>query len=169
MEKVCAMLHDSDLLKFLWAEVTAHAVYLKTRTWTRAIGNTMPYEILYGCKLDVGNLHLWGCKVRVHNPGGSKLDSRSSVGRWMGFDAETKDGHRIYWPEKRMVSVERSVKFNFPPEEVIIGILPLEGERNDNERLMAIEPERREVITEPSDVEETQVIPEVEEGRGKHI
>jgi hypothetical protein len=96
----------------------------------------------------------------------------------MGFDTETKDGHRIYWPEKRMVSVERSVKFNFPPEEVIIGLLPLEGERNDNERLTAIEPEMREAITKPSDVEETevvpdveetQVVPEVEEGRGKRI
>jgi hypothetical protein len=34
----------------------------------------------------------------------------------MGFDAETRDGHRIYWPERRTVTV---VKFNFEPEEVV--------------------------------------------------
>ena len=28
----------------------------------------------------------------------------------MGFDDETRDGHHIYWPERRMVTVERSVK-----------------------------------------------------------
>jgi hypothetical protein len=30
LEKVHAMLHASGLLKFLWAEVVVHAVYLKT-------------------------------------------------------------------------------------------------------------------------------------------
>ena len=50
----------------------------------------------------------------------------------MGFDAESRDRHRIYWPEKRKVSVERNVKFNFGPEEVVVGSLPLEGEEEDN-------------------------------------
>src|ERR1700679_873998 len=128
------MLHDSDLLRFLWAEAVAHAVYLKNRTWTRALGDTTPYEILHGCKPNLGNLQPWGCRVRVHSPKGSKLDSRSSVGRWMRFDAETKDGHRIYWPEKKAVSIERSVKFNFEPDDVVVGVLPLEGEKIDDER-----------------------------------
>ena len=90
LEKVRAMLHESDLPKFLWAEAISHAVYLKNRTWTRAIGETTPYELLNGQKPNLGNLHPWGCRVRVHNTGGSKLDGRSSVGRWMGFDAETR-------------------------------------------------------------------------------
>lgn len=34
LKKVRAMLHDSGLPKFLWAEATAHAVFLKNRTWT---------------------------------------------------------------------------------------------------------------------------------------
>src|ERR1700678_2242173 len=46
LEKVRAMLHESSLPKFLWAEATAHPVYLKNRTWTRTLGNTTPYEIL---------------------------------------------------------------------------------------------------------------------------
>ena len=134
LEKVRAMLHETDLPKFLWAEAMAHAVYLKNRTWTRTIGDTTPFELLNGQRPNIANLQPWGCKVRVHDATGSKLDGRSSVGRWMGFDAETRDGHRIYWPERRTVSVERSVKFNFEPEEVVVGVLPLEGERKPVER-----------------------------------
>jgi len=128
LEKVRAMLHESDLPKFLWAEATAHAVYLKNRTWTRTIGNTTPYEILHGHKPDLADLHPWGCNVRVHDKGGSKLDGRSKIGRWMGFDGDTRDGHRVYWPERRAVTVERSVKFNFEDENVVVRVLPLEGE-----------------------------------------
>ena len=135
------MLLDSGLPKFLWAEAVSHAVYLKNRTWTRTIGNTTPYKILYARKPNIGNLHPWGCKVRVHREVDSKLESHSFIGRWMGFDEDTRDGHRIYWPEKRKVSVERNIKFNFDAEEVVVGSLLLEGEILDNERLMAIEPD----------------------------
>ena len=45
----------------------------------------------------------------------------------MGFDAKTKDGHHIYWLEKRSVTMERSVKFNFE-DEIEISILLLEKE-----------------------------------------
>src|ERR1700678_2370805 len=106
LEKVRAMLHESNLPKFLWAEATTHAVYLKNRTWTRTIGDTTPFELLNGHKPNVGNLQPWGCKVRVHNTTGTKLDGHSSIGRWMGFDAETRNGHRIYWPERDRKSVE---------------------------------------------------------------
>jgi hypothetical protein len=119
LEIVRAMLHDSGLPKFLWAEAMSHAIYLRNRTWTRAIGNTTPYKLLNGRKPDLTGIQPWGCKVRVHDTDGSKLDSRSKVGHWVGFDPNTKDGHRIYWPEKRSISVERSVKFNFDDEIMV--------------------------------------------------
>ena len=132
----------------------------------------MPYKILHGHKPNLVNLQPWGCKVRVHDPKGSKLDGRSSVGRWMGFDAETRDGHRIYWPERRVVSIERSVKFNFKPNDVVVGVLllqgvlPLEGEETDNERLTTIESEKQLVVIETPDVE---VDDPITQGRGKCI
>jgi Reverse transcriptase (RNA-dependent DNA polymerase)/gag-polypeptide of LTR copia-type len=172
LDKVRAMLHDSGLPKFLWAKATAHAVYLKNRTWTRTIGETTPYELLNGRKPNIGNLHPWGCKVRVHDTSGSKLDGHSSIGRWMGFDAETKDGHRVYWPGKRTISVERNVRFNVEPEEVVVGVLPLEGENtadDEGERLTANEPERHNVDNETSDAEIPAAVPKATEGRGKRI
>ena len=146
MEKVHAMLHNSGMLKFLWAEAVVHAVYLKNRTWTCTIGYTTPYEILYGHKPNIGNLHPWGCKVQVSREVNSKLESHSFVGRWMGFDEESRDGHRVYWPEKRKVSIKRSVKFNFKPDEVIIGDLPLKGVQSVDKCLSAIEPETMDQV-----------------------
>jgi len=60
---------------------------------------------------NISGLHEWGSKVCVHDSTGSKLDGRSKVGRWIGFD-EASDTHRIYWSEKRPVTVKRSVKFD---------------------------------------------------------
>jgi transposase InsO family protein len=151
LEIVRALLHSSGLPKFLWAEAVSHAVYLRNRTWTRAIGIATPHELLTGRKPNIASLQPWGHKVRVHDTGGSKLDGRSKVGRWVGFDPDTKDGHRIYWPDKQSVSVERSVKFNFD-DEMVVRILPREGENGSNEQELDTEP--NEILTpdKPSEV-----------------
>ena len=89
----------------------------------------------------------------------------------MGFDAETKDGHRVYWPEKRRVSVERSVRFNVE-EEVIVDVLPLEGENMpeiDDERPTINNADNRDVDNVIPDAEIPNPVPEVVEGRGKRI
>ena len=126
------MLHDSQLPKFLWGEALNYAVYLKNRTWTRALKGTTPFEVLTGSKSDLSNVHPWGCHVWVHDDSGSKLDGRAKEGRWVGLDEESH-GHRIYWAAKRSVTVERSVKF--VPDEVSVGEnIPLEGEEKLDEK-----------------------------------
>ena len=135
-----------------------------------------PYKLLNSHKPNIKDLHPWGCKVRVHHDSESKLEGRSRVGRWMGYDEETKDGHRIYWPERRTISIERSVKFNFN-DEVVVGVLPLKGEKaagNDEgvERLTTTETENRDLDIETSDPPEHEnpvTVPEASEGRGKRI
>ena len=70
----------------------------------------------------------------------------------MGFDTETKDGHCIYWPEKRSVTVKRSVKFNFKDEiEISIPILPLGKDK----------PEMLPVVTSDEDVEKMDEVAEI--------
>jgi hypothetical protein len=141
LEKVRAMLHESHLPRFLWGEALMHAVYVKNRTWTQSLNNTTPFELLTGAKPDMSNMHVWGSRVWVHDTNGTKLDGRVKEGRWVGFDEESK-GHRIYWVEKRSVTVERSVKWL--PEEVGIGGVPLEGELEDFD-----EPEQPEASDNP--------------------
>ena len=84
----------------------------------------MPYEIFFGKKPDLTGIHPWGCKVHVHDTSGNKLQGHSKIGAWMGYDEES-NAHRIYWAEKRSITVEHSVNFNFE-DEVTIALL--EGE-----------------------------------------
>ncbi|KAJ3985212.1 hypothetical protein F5890DRAFT_1409861, partial [Lentinula detonsa] len=65
---------------------------------THVLGNITPHEVLLGVKPNLSNLHPWGCRVRVHNTSGTKLDGRATEGRWVGFDEESY-AHCVYWPE----------------------------------------------------------------------
>jgi hypothetical protein len=120
LEHVRAMLHQSGLPKNLWAEAVQHAVWIKNRTSTKALGNITPYERLYGEKLNFADLPEWGQDVWVHSPGGSKLDARAKQARWIGYDADSTHAHCIYWPGTKRVSVERNVKFVSPYVSIYI-------------------------------------------------
>jgi hypothetical protein len=39
------------------------------------------------------------------------LDARGLLARWVGYDDESPHAHRVYWPEKHSITVERDVKF----------------------------------------------------------
>ena len=56
MSSACAMLHDLNLLKCLWAEAYATVTYTCNRTPTKALGGCTPYEARYGSPLDVADL-----------------------------------------------------------------------------------------------------------------
>ena len=111
LERVRAVLHHSQLPKNLWGEAVNFIVWLKNRTTTRALGKTTPYEQLYGSKPDLGGVPEWGQRVWVHQDSGSKLDGRATEARWVGFDSDSTHAHRVYWPGKNSVSVERNIKF----------------------------------------------------------
>lgn len=124
--KVHAMLHDSQLPKFLWKEAVLHATYLKNCTLICVIGDTMPYKVFEGTKLNLSALVPWGCKAYIHSTGVTKLDSCTVIGYWVGFDKKSCV-HCIYWLECRNVTVEHSIYFNIKYPNVITEV-PLEGE-----------------------------------------
>ena len=111
VERVRAILHHADLPKNLWGEAILFAVWLKNRTSTKALGNVTPYEKLYGNKPNLAGVPEWGQAVWVHSSQGSKLDARANEARWVGYDRDSTHAHRIYWPKKHSVSVERDIKF----------------------------------------------------------
>ena len=111
LERVRAMIHGTDLPRNLWGEAINHAVWLKNRTSTRALGNVTPYKRLYGSKPYLGGVPEWGQRVWVHDNTGSKLDSRANEARWIGFDSDSPHAHRVYWMGKNTISVERNIKF----------------------------------------------------------
>src|SRR5882724_9737193 len=111
LEKVHAMLHSAQLPKYLWGEALMHAVWLKNRTSTKALADSTPLESLTSIKPDMSSLQEWGRRILVHDSTNSKLDGRAKVGKWVGYDTENR-ASRIYWPDKRSVSVERNIKFD---------------------------------------------------------
>ena len=155
LEKVRAMLHGPGLLKFLWGEAISHAVYLKNRTATKALEGKTPYEVFHGAKPNLRGLPEFGARVWVHNPDGSKLDGRSVVGRWVGYD-EDSSGHRIYSPDTRTVSIQHSIKFDSGEVNVYLPqVGSIEGERVKS----SIEQSTRSSVQEPARVTDTDVDP----------
>jgi hypothetical protein len=134
LERVRAVLHQSDLPKNLWAEALHFAVWLKNCTSTRALGNnTTPYEKLYGNKPNLSGVPEWGQAIWVHFGTGSKLDARGIEAHWVGYDAKSTHAHRVYWPYKNSVTIEHNIKFASPYVTIhsrppgIITPLPIHG------------------------------------------
>ena len=58
---------------------------------------------------------------------GLKLDGRTAIGHWVGFDEESS-GHRIYWHERWSVLIKTSAKFDNKAEILLPNSVPLEGD-----------------------------------------
>ncbi|RXW11527.1 hypothetical protein EST38_g14328 [Candolleomyces aberdarensis] len=125
-----ALLIQSKLPTFLWAEAIRFSVWLHNRQFTTSVPTLKtPYEIVTGSKPNLSTLHPWGAKVLVKDLKAGKLQSRVREGRYLGPDEESL-GSRIYWEGKRSITVEREVFFNIPDA----GSVSVEGETgSDNE------------------------------------
>src|SRR5260370_20436275 len=106
LEWVRAILHHSQLPKFLWGEATHFIVWLKNRTTTRALGKINPFEQRYASKPHLGGVPEWGQHVWVHQDSGSKLDGRAAEARWVGFDTNSTHAHRVYCQRTHPRSVD---------------------------------------------------------------
>lgn len=122
-----ALLIGSGLPKHLWAEAFNHFVWIRNRVPHRALQGRSPYEFVHGSKPNLGGIQAFGATVWVKDLEANKLESHAKVGRFVGYDEESK-GYRIYYPEKRWVGIERNVRFN--PDEILIsdGDVGSEGE-----------------------------------------
>ena len=110
-EWIWALLHASGLPKFLWGEAARHVVWLLNRTTTKAVERMTPFEAAFGKKPDLKGVREWGEKTYVRVEGGTKLGGRVKEGCWLGVDDESK-GVRIYWPDTKLVTVERNVYYD---------------------------------------------------------
>ena len=120
VECVRAILHQSGLPATLWAEALHFIVWVKNRTLTRVLGNVTPHEKLTGQKPNIAGVPKWGQRVWVHTTMNSKLGACGVIAHWVGYDRDSTHAHRIYWPGKNKVSVERNVKFTAGTEVISI-------------------------------------------------
>jgi hypothetical protein len=182
LELARAMLFDSGLPMFLWAEATNHARWITNRSPTRALDGKSPFESRFKKKPDMRKLVPFGTRawVKIHNAG--KLERRAKLGFFVGYDDEST-GFRIYYPERRTVGVEREVTFDVSPRETIE--VPLDdipvfrpngspAEKDGNVPVAGEEKADREIRDEPrldGEIEgepenrEAEELPEETEGR----
>ena len=112
-----SLLIGAGLPKFLWAEAFHHASWIKFRSPHSTLPGTTLYEFVHKQKPNLEHLHEFGATVYVKDLSAGKLDTQAKVGKFVGYDNESK-GYRIYWPEKRSVTIEREVRFNL--DEILI-------------------------------------------------
>ena len=122
-ECIRVLLHASGLPKSLLGEAARHVVWLLNRMTTKAVDGMTPYEAAFGKKLNLSGVREWGDKVWVRVEAGDKLGGRVKEGRWMGIDEQSK-GVRVYWPDKRNVTIERNIYY----DETCTSVSRFEGE-----------------------------------------
>lgn len=165
-----AMLDDSGLPESFWGHAALYAIWLRNRTPTKKTAPRSPLEVATGERPDLRRARQFGCRVYVRVHDGSKLDDRGQEAVWVGPSAETEDGHKIYWPGKRTVTVERNVRFSdgaqFPLEQGESGtapsdLIPTAG------ALDCAQPVKSSVPATSGDVREGDAEGEEEEHRGQ--
>jgi len=107
---VRAALSSSRLPHWTWGYALDYCVHIWNRTPHKPIGMKTPFEMRFNKQPDLSNIHPFGCIVYVTKKPTSKLEERGLEGRWIGLDP-TSNGHRIYWPSRRTISVEQDIVF----------------------------------------------------------
>ena len=109
---VQVMLHDSGLLKCLWAEAFSTVTYVHNRMPMKALDGLTPYEVLHGTKPNLTNLHAFGTLCAIVEPTAKlkKLDDWVRMCFVMGYKY-SGGGYRVWDPEKRVIVKSRDVVF----------------------------------------------------------
>ena len=113
VEMMRAMLAESDLPQYIWAEALSTAVYLRNRSPTRAVKDKTPFEALFGRKPNVEHIGVFGCVgySLVPKDERRKLDVVAKRCVLVGYGSEVK-GYRLFDPERQKVRYSRDVRFN---------------------------------------------------------
>ena len=88
-----------------------HSTWLQNRTPAWANDGKSPYQVKTQKKLNIAGIQESGATAYVKDLKARKLDARAKKGQFVAYDSESK-GYRIYWPEKRSITVEHNVVFN---------------------------------------------------------
>jgi hypothetical protein len=110
-ECACALLLASGLPCFLWEEAMKHSAWLQDRTPARALNGKTPYGMGHKKKPHLAGIQEFGAAAYVKDLSARKLDAQAKKGCFVGYNSEFKD-YRIYWPEKRSITVKQNVVFN---------------------------------------------------------
>ena len=72
-----------------------HSTWLQNRLPAAALESKTPYEMIHKKKPHLAGIQEFGAAAYVKDLKAGKLDSRTKVGHFVGYDSESK-GFRIY-------------------------------------------------------------------------
>ncbi|KAL0945251.1 hypothetical protein HGRIS_014893 [Hohenbuehelia grisea] len=127
---VRAMMISAGIPQNLWTEAWNYSNWLRTRTPTRRIPDSItPLEKATGERPDLSLAREWGSQVWVKRLKVNKFASRMVEGRFIGVDDEAK-GIRVWWPSTRQVTLEHDIYFD-PNDGLSPGNVIVEGEQQN--------------------------------------
>ncbi|KAL0445803.1 UNVERIFIED_CONTAM: Retrovirus-related Pol polyprotein from transposon TNT 1-94 [Sesamum latifolium] len=106
---VRSMMSFTELPPSFWGHALETAVKLLNISPSKSIPQT-PYEIWHGKPASYKYLRVWGSPAYVKRLVGDKLDSRSSLCRFIGYPKETV-GYYFYDPAEQKVFISRNAVF----------------------------------------------------------
>jgi hypothetical protein len=118
------MITARELPEFLWEATTAHAAYLRNRSFSSAVADATPYERWHGEKPDVSHIWEFGSKVLILADGPNtprKMLPKAIEKTLVGFD----DGSytiMYYNKDTRKILTSRNYRLvnstgTLPPED----------------------------------------------------
>ncbi|KAL0373444.1 UNVERIFIED_CONTAM: hypothetical protein Sradi_3260100 [Sesamum radiatum] len=117
LDMVRSMMSFMELPPSFWGHALETAVKLLNISPSKSIPQT-PYEIWHGKPASYKYLRVWGSPAYVKRLVGDKLDSRSSLCRFVGYPKETA-GYYFYDPTEQKVFISRNAVFlekDFPSD-----------------------------------------------------
>jgi hypothetical protein len=107
------MLKAKGLPNWFWGEAVQTVVYVLNRAPIKGLKGATPFEIWYGKKPSVHQLHTFGCIAYVKNtkPHLSKLEDRGHKMIFVGYEKGTK-AYRVYDPVTHKVHITCDVVFD---------------------------------------------------------
>ena len=107
------MLYESNLSKYLWAEVINTACYILNHALIRPILKKTPYELWKGRKSNIGYFHIFDCRYFILNNGKDsldKFDAKSDEAIFLSYSTSSKT-FRVF--NKISLVVEESIHVIF--------------------------------------------------------
>ncbi|KAL0294728.1 UNVERIFIED_CONTAM: Transposon Ty2-GR1 Gag-Pol polyprotein [Sesamum radiatum] len=109
LDMVRSMMSFTELPPSFWGYALETAAKLLNIAPSKSVPQT-PYEIWHGKPASYKYLRVWGSPTYVKRLVGDKLDSRSSLCRFIGYPKETA-GYYFYDPAEQKILVSRNAVF----------------------------------------------------------
>ena len=124
-----ALLQQADMSPDLWPVALRHAVYLRNRAPSAALGGRTPLQML-GAPIDsINKLYVFGvkCFVKVDNASRRALEPKARAGVYVGYH-DISDSHRVLVKNQTRFDIVDSVHVQVHERELGMPAV-LAGER----------------------------------------